>query len=33
MLTALLLGAAIVGIVAAFWEDLLDFLTKGLGLV
>lgn len=30
MLATLLLGAAIVGIVAAFWEDLMDFLNKGL---
>ena len=30
MLATLLLGAAIVGIVAAFWEELLDFVKKGL---
>ena len=30
MLATLLLGAAIVGIVAAFWDELLDFVKKGL---
>ena len=30
MLTTLLLGAVIVGIVAAFWDELLDFVKKGL---
>ena len=30
MLATLLLGAVIVGIVAAFWDELLDFVKKGL---